>query len=246
MSILSILKALAGAITAAFLSITGSGAAPQPAQVQEIASTTDAVVTEAIRTAATTTPDDVQQAYELGKQIGQMQAKADQITSTTTTNMAPAQPPAPAPAIGNGGTTAPAAPAPSAPATASAPAPTAPASLVRIDVINPIAGKGVRPGISTSSDPDERGNPSNEVIVGAVVYGDDGQPTDSATVTVAPTDAAQGKTIVGTGDITPIYVNGERRLVPVYMFTYEVKASGPNEIAFLALGASGKVSFDAK
>ena len=246
MNILSILKALAGAITAAFLAITGSGAVPQPAQVQEIASTTDAVVTEAIRTAATTTPDDVQQAYELGKQIGQMQAKADQITSTTTTTMAPAQPPAPAPAIGNGAAPAQATPAPTVPTAASAPAPTAPASLARIDVINPIAGKGVRPGISTKGDMDERGNPSNEVVVGAVVYGDDGQPTDSATVTVAPTDAGQGKTIVGTGDVTPIYVNGERRLVPVYMFTYEVKASGPNEIAFSALGTSGKVGFDAK
>ena len=246
MSILSILKALAGAIAAAFLAITGSGTAPQQAQVQEIASTTDAVVVEAIRTAATTTTDDVQQAYELGKQVGQMQAKSDKITSTTTTIMAPAQPPAPAPAIGSSAAPTQATPAPTVPTAAAAPVPTAPASLARIDVINPIAGKGVRQGISTKGDMDERGNPSNEVVVGAVVYGADGQPTDSATVTVAPTDAEQGKTIVGTGDITPIYVNGERRLVPVYMFTYEVKASGPNEIAFSALGASGKVSFDAK
>lgn len=247
MSILSILKALAGAIAAAFLAITGSGAAPQQAQVREISSTTDAVVAEAIRQAATSSPEDVQQAYELGKQVGQMQERAASITSTTTSTMAPAQPPAPAPAIGNGGAATQAAPTPPASASASVPAPAAaPASLARIDVINPIAGKGVRPDISTKGDYDERGNPENEVVVGAVVYGSDGQPTDSATVTVAPTDASQGKTIIGTGDITPIYVNGERRLVPVYMFTYEVKASGPNEIAFSALGATGKVGFDAK
>jgi hypothetical protein len=166
------------------------------------------------------------------------------ITSATTTTMTQAQPPATPPAIGNSVMPTQATPAPTEPTSAAAPV--LPASLARIDVINPIAGKGVRPGISTSSDLDDRGNPSNEVVVGAVVYGADGQPTDSATVTVTTTDPTQGKTIVGTGSITPIYVDGERRLVPVYMFTYETHQAGPNEIVFSTADASGKVAFDAK
>lgn len=245
MNILGILKALAGAIAAAFLAITGSGAAPQQAQVQEIASTTDAVVVEAIRQAPGATTDDVQQAYELGKQVGQMQAKAEQITNQPTTTMTQAQTPV-APPTSNNGATAPVltgnegttanVPAPVVAATA------APASQARIEIVNPIGGKGSNVHHSTSEAFDERGNPKNEMDIGAVLYGADGALVGDATMTITATDASQDKTIVGTGDVYPKFENGNRTLAPVYMFHYVFKTVGDHVITFSANGVSQSIT----
>ena len=162
--------------------------------------------------------------------------------TTTTTTMTQAQPPASAPSAGNGAT---------APAltgnegTTAAPAPavaTAPASKARIDVINYRPGSGLNMPHSTSSDFDERGNPKNELDIGAVVYGEDGEPTRGAVVTIVATDSSQNKTENGTGSVTPIYVNGQKNVVPVYSFHYEFKAVGEHTITFSSGGVSKSVT----
>lgn len=164
------------------------------------------------------------------------------ITSTTTTTMTQAQPPATAPSTGNGAT---------APAltgnegTTAAPAPVvaaAPASLARIDVISPYPGKGLNMQHSTSTAFDQSGNPKNEMDIGAVVYGDDGEAIKSATVVVVATDPTQGKLINGTGNVTPIYVNGQKNVVPFYSFHYEFKTVGEHVITFSANGVSQSVT----
>lgn len=158
------------------------------------------------------------------------------ISTATTTTMTPTRPPAPAP-VPNQGTTAPIS------STAENGVGTAePISQVRIDIISPLPGKGIRAGLSTSPSFDERGNAKNEIDIGAVLYGDDGEAINNATVVVTATDPTQGKLINSTGNVTPIYVNGQKRVVPVYSFHYEFKTAGEHVITFSANGVSQSVT----
>jgi hypothetical protein len=235
MNILNLINGLIGAIMAAIMGFSGTPATPEKAaQIQEVASTTTAVVKEAVQQTATTSPEATQQAYDLGVSIGRLQAQAEQITSTATTTMTPAQPPAPAP------TPSPAPePSPTAPPVASAPV-----SQARIVIINPLSGKGTDHALSTSADFDERGNPRNEVYVGAIVYGVDGQPVNDATVAITATDDSQNKTLTATGNLTPIYVNGQKIPTYYYPFDYMLKTAGTHTIKFSALNLDEQISFE--
>src|SRR3989338_8332727 len=93
---------------------------------------------------------------------------------------------------------------------------TTPVSKARIEIINPIATKGLNRPHSTSPQFDQYGNPENEIYIGAVVYGEDGEPTRAAVVQVTATDTSQNKTINGTGNVTTIYVNGQKYQTPFY------------------------------
>ena len=150
------------------------------------------------------------------------------ITSTaTTTTMTQAQPPATAPTK--------ATPQAPSPTPASGVGTAEPVSLARIDIINPVATKGLNRPHSTSPELDQggKGNPMNEIYIGAVVYGEDGEMTKSATVTVvvkSPT-SEETSTREGTGAFV-------KPGVPFYPFTYVFKTAGDHTITF----SSGDVS----
>ena len=155
------------------------------------------------------------------------------ITSSTTITMT--QPPAPAPNGINGvGTTEP-------PIAAAA---SAPASKARIDIISPTPKSGLGRKHTTSPELDEggKGNPMNEMNIGAILYGDDGEAIRNAVMTITATDASQNKTIDGTGNVTPIYPNGQKNVVPFYSFHYEFKTVGEHTITFSSGGVSKSVT----
>lgn len=160
--------------------------------------------------------------------------EAQQITSEQTTTMKTPQPPV-APPSSN-----------TTPPTPGAGAQPPAQSQARIEIVNPFPGRGTdRSGVSTQAAFDDRGNPRNEVEVGAIVYGTDGQPTDSATVVIEATDGSQNKTLAATGNVTAVYVNGEKRVVPYYPFRYVVTSAGRHVIRFSALNLSQEVGFEA-
>ncbi len=117
-----------------------------------------------------------------------------------------------------------------------------PASLARIEIINPFASKGSNVEHSTSSDFDERGNPMNEMDIAAIVHDKDGDPTSTDTVTVSTPDSSQDKKIVGTGAVTPMYKDGKQDLVPIYNFHYVFKSKGEHKIVFSANGISESIT----
>jgi len=119
-------------------------------------------------------------------------------------------------------------------------------SKARIEIINPIATKGLNRPHSTSPNFDQYGNPENEIYIGAVVYGEDGEPTRTAVVEVTTTDASQNKMINGTGNVTPIYVNGQKRQTSFYPFSYEIKTVGEHSITFSTNGLTTSTNFTAK
>ena len=166
------------------------------------------------------------------------------LTSSQTTTMAPAQPPVAPPSSGNGAT-APALNSKNGTATAQIVS-VAPASKARIEIVNYRAGSGLNRPHSTSPDFDELGNPKNELDIGTIVYGEDGEPTRSATVTVtmkSPT-GEQAHPIQGTGTVTPIYVNGQKQVVPVYTFHYEFNTPGTHIVTFSANGMQSSATIE--
>ena len=241
MNLPGILKGLIGAITAAFLALSGSPTVVP--QIAQIASSTDAVVQESVQQATTTSQSDVQTAYELGQQVGRLKAQAEQInnqmTPTMTTDTTGA-----APSTVQPSTTVPT-PAPQTPtsAPAAAPAPSTPASQARIDVVSPIAGKGLNREYVHS---DEIKDESNYMVIGAVVYDDNGQPTATPTVNITATDNTQDAIEVGTGDVATIWPDGNRTVVPVYTYSYNFKTAGDHTITFTANGITKSVTVTAK
>ena len=241
MNLLGILKGLLGAITAAFLALSGGPIATP--QIAQIASSTDAVVQEAVQQATTTSQSDVQTAYELGQQVGRLKAQAEQINSQPTTTMTTDTTGA-APSTVQPSPTAPvpASPTPTS-APAATPAPSAPASQARIDIISPMAGKGLNREYVHS---DEIKDESNYMVIGAVVYDDNGNPTAIPTVTITATDDTQDATQVGTGDVTTIWPDGNRTQVPVYTYSYQFKMAGDHTITFSANGMTKSVTVTSK
>ena len=160
------------------------------------------------------------------------------ITSSATTTMTQAQPPASAPTNG--------APAPTGNEGVGASAPEAPASKARIDIISPIPGLELNRKYTTSPelDHDGKGNPMNAIAVGAVLYGEDGEPTRTAVAAITIKTPTTEKTISvqGTGAMVPIYPNGQKRVVPVYIFHYEFKTAGEHVITFSSGGVSRSVA----
>ena len=168
------------------------------------------------------------------------------ITSTaTTTTMTSAQPPASAPSSSNGAATPRLA---GNEGTTLAPAPvvaTAPASRARIDVISPTPGNGLNRKHTTSPelDNDGKGNPMNEMVIAAVLYGDDGRTAiKDAIMTITATDSVQNKTMNGTGEIHPVYVDGQKTIPPIYTYYYVFKTAGDHTITFSSNGISQSVT----
>lgn len=113
-------------------------------------------------------------------------------------------------------------------------------SQASIVIINPLPGKGTdRTDISTSASFDERGNPRNELDIGAIVYGVDGLPTatEDVVVTVQPPNGADpiATTIHGTGNVTPIYPNQQKQVVPYYPYHFLFMTAGEYIFKFSAL-----------
>lgn len=126
-------------------------------------------------------------------------------------------------------------PAPTAPAAA------APESQARIELVSPIPSKGLGRNDYASSTvvQDER----HYIYLGAIVYGADGLPTKTATVNISATDGEQDAIQVGTGEVMNLWVDGQKRQVPVYTYNYEFHTSGKHTITFTAgeLSASAEV-----
>lgn len=156
---------------------------------------------------------------------------------TLTASSTPITPPAPV--INNE-------PITMAPQPAPAPAPTleppAPKSQARIEIVNPIPGKGLgREYVAAPEVKDE----SNYIEIGAVVFGDDGQPVKDADVVVT-VNGQKPVTLRGTGDVFPYYVSGEKRVYPVYSFHYEFRDKGKTIIAFATGGMRESATLDVK
>ncbi len=108
--------------------------------------------------------------------------------------------------------------------------PEAPISKAHIDIISPISGKGL--GRQYASSTNGTMTDANTLVIGAIVYDDAGDPTNQPTVEVKAKDASQNKTFIGTGVVTPRYVDGSKRVLPVYMFSYDFHTSGDHTITF--------------
>lgn len=115
-------------------------------------------------------------------------------------------------------------------------APAAPVSQARIDVISPISPLRLNGRELLARDTVR--NEANQVLVAAVVYGDDGSNLRDSLVTVTTDDEAQGATLKGTGDFT-----GAPENVYYYAFTYDIKTTGEHTITFSANGISKTVTF---
>lgn len=119
-------------------------------------------------------------------------------------------------------------------------------SMARIDIIDYMPKSGLNRPHSTSPELDEggKGNPMNALIIGAVVYDDNGEPTRSAVVSISVKSPTGEETSVvnGTGGVIPIYPDGYKRVVPFYGLQYEFKVAGEHVITFSANGVSQSVA----
>lgn len=246
MNILHAIKGIVLAITAIFVGLTSTK--PDPAlvsQVNAIVASINTTATQTIDQATTTTKEDVSSAYEIGKSVGALQAQAAALTdqsklpmndspTTAPTSASTSAPSTTGPDTGATQTPVQAQPAPTV-------APTVPASKIDIEIVNPIPGKGLGRQYKAA---DQIVDESNYIEIGAIVYGDNGEPVSDTTVFFTATDQGQNKTLKGTGDVMKIYVNGEARQVPVYSVHYEFKTPGPHQLVFTALGMYKEVTVD--
>lgn len=125
----------------------------------------------------------------------------------------------------------------------------APTSQARIDIISPIAGKGLGPRLDPTTGVDlgyvsspTVQNESNYIVLGAILYNDDGSVNNTATMTITATDSTQNKVLQGTGDVMKIYPNGELRQVYGYTYSYDFHTSGQHTITFSANGIQKSVT----
>ena len=111
-----------------------------------------------------------------------------------------------------------------------------------IEVINPLPGKGL--GRNYKSAPqviDE----SNYIDIGAIIRNGDGSPVDNVLVKIEATDASQNRELNGTGNVTTIYVDGNKVPgVPYYPFHYEFKTAGQHKITITAEGVSQEITVE--
>lgn len=149
-------------------------------------------------------------------------------------NTAPQQPASPAPTT----------PTPTTPVVTT-PTP-APAATYTLEIISPIAGKGLGRtyahydwatynGINIPDSERPAGfvfpTESNEMTIGVILRDSNGKVVDNATVIVTATDSTQNKVLNGTGTVT-------NTSVAYYPFNYEFKTAGTHTITFTANGVS--------
>lgn len=213
---------------------------PQTHDVAQVASTTDAIVEEISSNASSTNPKSIAQAYELGKAIGRLQEKTEQVNNKATSTM---QEKTDAP-ISTAPDTTP------SPMPESSPkeevVPTTPVSKARLEIVSPLPGKGLgREYLAAPEVVDE----SNYIELGAILYGEDGEPVSDQEVRVSVTGEGilVAKRMKGTGNVMNTYKDGQRITVPVYPYHYEFKTAGDHEIVFETLdGLSASVTLTAK
>lgn len=114
----------------------------------------------------------------------------------------------------------------------------APVSQAAVEIVSPIPGKGL--GRQYTASPivtDE----SNYIELGAIVLNDNGEPMSNADVTIT-VNSETPVVIHGTGDVYPRYVDGQKRVTPVYSFHYEFKTAGPYTFTFAANGMQQSVT----
>ena len=98
-----------------------------------------------------------------------------------------------------------------------------------LTIINPYPSKGL--GRTYKASP-EIVDETNYIDIGLTVVNENGEYLKDVTVQVTATDATQNKTLDGTGNVTSIYPNGEKKTVHYYPFHYEFKTAGEHIITF--------------
>lgn len=130
----------------------------------------------------------------------------------------------------------------------------APVSQARLEIFSPLAGKGLgreyvalRDGYNPQ-DPAEHYDESNYIVIGLVIYDDNGNIGTDRTVpvTVTATDGSQNKTMNGTG----VMLGQANGSIPggtfYYSYSYDFKSSGQHTITFQARGMSKAVTLSVK
>ena len=114
---------------------------------------------------------------------------------------------------------------------------------MKFEIINPIDNKGLgREYVAAPEVKDE----SNYIELGLLLINEAGEFEKSATVEVNTSDAAQDRTLAGTGNVTKIYTDGNKKQVPYYHFHYEFKTAGDHTITFKCAGEETVVNLTAK
>lgn len=117
------------------------------------------------------------------------------------------------------------------------------ASQAGIEIVSPISGKGLG---RTYKAADSISDESNYIVLGAVVYGDDGAPVDNAEIKVW-VENSEGKvelTNGSGGNVMKVWKNGVPTQVPVFQVEYEFQVAGPYTFTFSANGYTQSVTLN--
>lgn len=116
-------------------------------------------------------------------------------------------------------------------------------NMYTLEVISPINNKGLgREYVAAPEIVDE----SNYIEIGLLVKDESGAYLKTPTVEVIATDSFQNRTMAGTGNVTPIYPDGNKQVVSYYPFHYEFKTAGEHTITFKCEGIETAVTLTAK
>ncbi len=116
-----------------------------------------------------------------------------------------------------------------------------PVKKTTLEIIGPIKGKGLgRKYIASDKVVDE----SNYIELGIIVRNAEDKILTDVTCVITATDATQNKTINSTGNVTPIYKNGIKKVVHYYPFSYEFKTPGKHVITFVCDGITKEITLE--
>jgi hypothetical protein len=133
--------------------------------------------------------------------------------------------------------------------------------MITLEIINPIPGKGMGReyksydwdsfnGVNIPDSERPAGfvfpDDSNSILIGLLVKDESGDYLRNKIVEMISIDSTQNKTATGTGDITTIYIDGNKRVVPYYGYNYEFKTAGEHTITFKCEGVETSVTLTAK
>lgn len=116
-------------------------------------------------------------------------------------------------------------------------------TTAKIEIKNPLAGKGLPRDIKSRAIPLDD---LNKIYLGAVVYNPDGSINNTDTIEITTDDVEQNKTIVGTGDVSNFGDIGNPKYY--YGFSYAIKTPGLHKITFTSKeqNVSADISFTVK
>lgn len=118
--------------------------------------------------------------------------------------------------------------------------------MITIEIIDPILGKGrAKKHELTKPNPADKHDLENYYIELACIVRVDGVAVKDKTVSISSNrDASQNKTLVGTGDVHPIFENEVRLIVPIYSYHYEFNHPGTHKILFVCEGVVSQINVD--